>query len=412
MRLRRLITALLSAGLFLATSVIPKPSLAEEGQNNPLPALKEWTILVYLNGHNDLDSYGLLNMNQMEAVGSSDQVNIVVQWATMRANATKRYYITKDSDMVNVSSPVVHNPGLVDMGKRESLVEFIRWAKANYPAKHYLIDVWNHGSGWRKKIAGEQIKDISFDDRFNSHITTEELGLAMQEAAQILEQPVDIYASDACLMAMAEVAGEMATSVRIFVGSQDLEPGEGWPYREFLEAVTANPQADAAAVARMLTQAFFDSYQEGGSNPQSDVTMSAWDMSRWQEFTAAARAFSQAMTQLPRSEKNSIKRAIRASQNFYESDYRDLIDFLNQTEQAGVSATVHASLDTLRAATRNLVIMSLASEYYRGAFGVSIWLPTSPTVFTNFQDRYRRLAFDQAAEWSNLLAWTYSQATP
>ena len=34
--------------------------------------LKEWTALLFLNGHNNLDEFGEMNLNQIEEVGSSE----------------------------------------------------------------------------------------------------------------------------------------------------------------------------------------------------------------------------------------------------------------------------------------------------------------------------------------------------
>jgi len=77
-------------------------------------------------------------------------------------------------------------------------------------------------------------------------ITTKQLGQALKESAAIIGHPVDVYGSDACLMAMAEVAHEMADSVNVYVGSQEVEPGAGWPYGDFLKLWTAKPTATAA----------------------------------------------------------------------------------------------------------------------------------------------------------------------
>src|SRR5207249_2834038 len=40
----------------------------------------KWTFLVYLDAANNLRDFGPLNFNQMEQVGSTADVNIVVQW--------------------------------------------------------------------------------------------------------------------------------------------------------------------------------------------------------------------------------------------------------------------------------------------------------------------------------------------
>ena len=89
--------------------------------------VKEWTFLVYLNGNNNLDSFGTMNINEMEQFGSSDQVNVVVQWASMRSQVTKRLLVQKDSS-TTVTSPVVESLSNVDMGDYHSLIEFARWA--------------------------------------------------------------------------------------------------------------------------------------------------------------------------------------------------------------------------------------------------------------------------------------------
>ena len=87
------------------------PAYADENTEPGRPALKEWTILVFLNGHNDLDSYGAMNVNAMERVGSSPGVNIVVQWASLDFSTTKRILVQKDNDEANVTSPMEHDPG-------------------------------------------------------------------------------------------------------------------------------------------------------------------------------------------------------------------------------------------------------------------------------------------------------------
>src|SRR5687768_5808271 len=56
---------------------------------------KEWTFLIFLNGNNNLDRYGTLNLNQIEKVGSTDKINVVVQWASYSTGTVKRLYMTQ-----------------------------------------------------------------------------------------------------------------------------------------------------------------------------------------------------------------------------------------------------------------------------------------------------------------------------
>lgn len=50
-------------------------------------AEKEWNFLIFMNGVNSLDSYTVSNLKQMEAVGSNDKMNILVQWGTSSNSA-------------------------------------------------------------------------------------------------------------------------------------------------------------------------------------------------------------------------------------------------------------------------------------------------------------------------------------
>ncbi len=45
----------------------------------PLPNIPEWTVMVYLDSDNNLESAGIADINEMEIAGSTTDVNIVVQ---------------------------------------------------------------------------------------------------------------------------------------------------------------------------------------------------------------------------------------------------------------------------------------------------------------------------------------------
>ena len=103
--------------------------------------IKDWTFLVFINGHNNLDSFGAMNIKQMEEVGSNDKMNIVVQWASLSNGNTKRLYVQKSTNPNAVTSPVVQDMAPVDMGDYNELVKFVEWGAKNYPAKHYFVAV-------------------------------------------------------------------------------------------------------------------------------------------------------------------------------------------------------------------------------------------------------------------------------
>lgn len=359
--------------------------------------MKEWNFLVFLNGVNNLDSFGKMNINQMEEVGSNDQLNILVQWGSMGRKSVDRLYVQKDNDTRKVTSPVVQTLGAADMGDWRQLVDFARWAQTNYPAKHTFIAVWNHGSGWHwtQSIGA---KDISYDDRTGSVITTEQLGKAMRQIASDMGRKVDIYASDACLMGMVEVADEMADAVDVYVGSQDLEPGQGWPYSTFLREWMARPDLAPADVGRLLSRKYLESYN-GGIYGNSSVTMSVFDLSKIGAYRQAVSALASELSAQSPAVLGALKTALPATKSFFMSDYKDLIDFLNQGK---VDAIAPVSAAALRAAHADFVIANDQNQDAK-TFGLSLWLPEDAGEFQSYWPRYQGLSFHQSTGWGRLV---------
>jgi hypothetical protein len=392
---RKLIPGLLFAGVFLMSMTLFSNSARAEQAK----AQKEWTFLLFLNGNNNLDYFGAYNINQMEEVGSNENLNMVVQWASIGKRTTKRLLVTKDNDTKNVTSKTIEDLGNIDMGDYKQLVNFIEWGAKNFPAKHYMVAVWNHGNGWQilNLGAGAITRDISYDDNTGNKITTEELGLAMSEAAKIIGQPIDIYGSDACLMAMAEVASEMKDSVSYFVGSQDLEPGYGWPYNTFMKRWAANPKATPAEVSTYLSEEYIKAYS-GGIYGKEDVTFSSIDMSKYGAFTESLKNLSQSLASLGSSEITKTKAAVSSTLGFYTPEYKDIVDFVDNlgSSRVGVNSAVLKSVkDTASAMT----VYGVGTGTFKKAKGISVWIPSSAYELNSYRSRYSNFEFNKSSNW-------------
>lgn len=370
---------------------------------------KDWTVLVYINGNNNLDPYGATNIKQMETVGSTDKINVVVQWASYSAHDVKRLYVQKSNDPNNVTSPVVQDLGPnVDMGDWNTFAQFIQWGVQNYPANHYLVDMWDHGSGWHsitsEVVGGHHFKpmDVSWDDYSGNSITTVQLGQALAAGAQAMGHKIDIYANDACMMAMAEVAGEVKDSVAFYGGSEEVEPGAGWPYDQILGRWVSTNASDPRDVATILTQEYTKSYQDG-SNGSSEVTYSAFDLSKIDSLYAAISTLGATFQGLDATTKGNIVTAMGNAQKFTDGDYGDLSDFLakmNETQTLGGAA--QGAAQAVNTALNSFVVAHAETEQYANAHGVSIWLPTSDT-FSQYSSLYSTLKFEAATHWGETL---------
>jgi len=100
-----------------------------------------WTWLVYMAGDNNLEGAGRDDLKEMQQVGSTADVNVLVQFDT-EEDKTTRYRVERKA------LKTLQTMKGVNCGDPEVLADFIRWGIANYPADHILVDVWNHGGGW------------------------------------------------------------------------------------------------------------------------------------------------------------------------------------------------------------------------------------------------------------------------
>lgn len=368
-------------------------------------AQKEWTFLLFLNGHNNLSSYGDMNIKDMEKSGSTDQVNMVVEWGKSDSNLTSRLLVEKSKDPSKVTSPILMTLKDRDMGDYKNLVDFVKWGTENFPAKHYFVAVWNHGSGWHLQDAkksgaggGISINDISFDDNSGNHITTEQLGQAMAEIKQMIGRNIDIYGSDACLMQMLEVVGEMKNSVDYVVGSEETEPGEGWPYEWFMKKWTAAPQSTPAEVSVLLSKEYLKAYN-GGVYGKKSVTFSALDVSKYDTVIQSAAAVAAHLKTMNADSLKKIKTAMSSVQAYYYSDYKDFGNMLKVIEALPIQKDT-TIFSKAKADVKSMVLSVDSSTSYAKSTGVSLWMPS---YTSSDMDRYKGLNFDKETGWSQLI---------
>ena len=356
---------------------------------------KEWAILTYLNGFNSLDSFGYADMNEMEKVGSTARVHVISQWASLKTKQVKRVYVNKDNDPNNVTSAVVENLGQADMGDYRTLVEFVKWAAKNYPADHYFINVWNHGNGWHFTGNGPiHTTDLSYDDLSGNHITTEQLGVAMAEISKELGKKVDLFGSDSCLMAMAEVVGQMKGSVDHFVGSEEVEPADGWPYDTLLTRWNEGGAKTPADVAAILTKAYVDSYNNGRG-----ATLSGMNLVNYPALANAVRDLATEIKTLPAASRKKALDAVGRTQYYELSDYKDLGDFVDQLAGDASIGIRAETLAAVKSAIGTFVTANHTTTDLARSQGVSIWLPESSWEFDSYRDRYKALTWNGDTAW-------------
>lgn len=365
--------------------------------------MKEWTMLVFMNGHDDaLDLYTEPNMELMEKVGSNEDINIVVQVGSLQKPQSERVVINKGSREVLQKFP------RVDMGDYRELNKFIAWTVENYPAKKYFINVWNHGAGWHdiklqsRNPGNFEPMDVSIDSLTGNFISTEEMGLVMKNFANLIGHKVDLYGNDACLMAMAEIVAEVADSVSYFASSQENEPLSGWPYDKFLARLAANPTMNGGQLGTVLTEEYLKRYPDDFSNPQG-TTFSTVDVGEFENLMESISNLRNELLGLGADQRVTVAGIASATHRFDGgSDYKDLYDFVLRLERSTLQMNKSILAD-LKTSFGRAIIKNVKSENEADAYGLSIWLPTYDEHYNKFITRYRNLEFNKKTQWDGLL---------
>lgn len=375
---------------------------------NPLEAKAKWTIMVFINADNNLESAGIDDVNEMEKIGSTDDVQIIALldripgYDSSNGNwtGTKMFHIQKDNDPRTITSPVLKDMGEVDTGKYSEVVDFVKYCKTNFPAENYYLAVWNHGAGWKKKEQQETlVKGISYDDTDGSHITTLQLETMAREINQVLGKNLDILNYDACLMQMAEIVYQTRDYIDFVIAAEETEPGDGDPYDDIFGPLVQNPNMTAREFSIHAAKAYVASYS-GGSQGNSSVCKSAVDSKLIDDVALASDEFAKALIKVMPSEAQNIKTAMYQTQKYAYSDYKDLYHFAQLTKGLVADADVKAGADlVMEAVTKATIHNGVVGYKVKNSFGLAVYIPQEYQYRKNYKD----LAWSQDTAWDKML---------
>ena len=200
----------------------------------------DWTYMVYLL-EDGTGLNGAEDINEWEVNGSvDDHVNYIVLYDAQNDAKDGIYYVEKDPGGYNgtivsqiVSTVLGTDPNMDDW---HTLKDFMIWTGDNYPAEHYGLTVWDHGSGIFKN---QQSKDITRGCVGDMKLW--ELDDALDEFTTSIGRKVDIIGFDVCLLGQIETAYQLKDYVDYVIASEKTEPGDGWDYDNAFTELNSNP---------------------------------------------------------------------------------------------------------------------------------------------------------------------------
>jgi len=395
----------------------------------PKKTEKQWTIMVYMAGDNNLDPEGVVDLREMKKVGSTDKLNVIAQFDRAQGHMSQRYFLRKGT---KIAADSVDKVGKVNTGDPKRLNEFIAWGVKQYPAKHYLLVLWNHGQGWDdtdiyaderfrslrrlttgrirhslfhstvKRALERAKRDVTYraillDDDAKDFLDNQEMKQVLAKTKKLLKHNLDILGMDACLMSMAEVGYQAHVSTDFTVGSEETEPGEGWPYNTILSALAKNPAMTPRDLSSLIVEKYLASY-----TPSDGVTCSACDLSKADALATAVAGLANAL-KASLSDHAALQRilSIRTQVQSYEvTDNVDLVDFCSLMTKSGASPAIATACQNVIQAVQSSYVVT---QGYKGgnmkdSNGVAIYFPTQAV-----SPLYGGLDFSKKTGWDNFL---------
>jgi hypothetical protein len=370
-----------------------------------MPKQAEWTILVFLNAKNNLEPFAFLNFQQMAAIGSTPEVKLLVEMGRPKKHyshqfgswsKTLRFVIEKGT--LPIEAEAISDLGASNMGDAQSLVDFVRWGRKTYPAKRTMLVIWNHGQGWRAPAEdgvtpAEPVvphgghRYVSNDDDTGDKLYNRAIQDAL--ANLLADERIDLLAFDACLMAMVETAYAFRGVARVMVGSEELEPGSGWNYTQWLRPlIEAEGKVEAAELARLLVRGMKNEYGDTDA-----TTLSAVDLDKVSALASAISTFSDTAVPLLASELPAFRAARGACKNYAPGYGLNSIDFghyIEEVEKNASSPALRRCAADSRARLKELIVENYASAKRQGAFGstgLGIYYPNSGSAYEKDPDR-------------------------
>ena len=158
------------------------------------------------------------------------------------------------------------------MTEPQTLEDFIKWTKENYPADRYMLVLWDHGGGLSSGYGFDQLNERADG---NSMMPASDVVKAVASAGV----QFDLIGFDTCLMQDLDVALGLEPYTDYFLASEETESGYGWNYTVGFTQLAANPGISTEEFGQAMI-ASFDPYNTKlqGNKPDTGSTLSLIDM--------------------------------------------------------------------------------------------------------------------------------------
>ena len=264
---------------------------------NRSPAAQEagdgsWAVYWYLCG-SDLETNGgfaTIDLQEMLEVQLPENVNVVIQtgganvWQNELMDASKIQRWLYSSEGLQL----VDEQESANMGDAQTLYDFLYFANETYPADKVAVTFWNHGGGSVSGAAFDEVYGLDSLDLVEMYQAFDAVW-----PADTANPALELVGFDTCLMATVDVAAIFQNFAKYLVGSEEVEPGNGWLYSGWLGALAADPSMEGDELGIAICDTYYEGCEAVGT--QDQTTLSLTDLTKLTPLLEAYESFGEEM---------------------------------------------------------------------------------------------------------------------
>ena len=415
----RIVTILLTV-LAAVANAEPKAAtgIAALKDLGPVRPVRDWILLLYVVGDNDLEKgcHGLIT--RMEAVMKQRRLSGKVEVIALLDRAkgytdidgdwtsSRVYRIRPDSDYKKINSELLADCGELNMGDGSVLATFLSSAMKSFPARRTVLSIQDHGGGWASFAFDH---DAPGHPKGKDNLTLTKLRGALKTAlAAAGRKRIDILIFDMCLMGQLDVAVACKDLVDVVIFSEAISYGDNMPPALLHYGIPVH-HLDTRAVARAAVDNW-PGYWRRRKSVQRLLTLSAIDCRKVDQLVGALDALLAKLTPVAGKYWALFARSL-----FHASRYSDPKDL--ESKQNAVAAV--DLIDAVKCMRANIRDFPAEAEYraflsaadqcilakYRGtqrrrSHGLAIYAPPRPE---NVNPRYAHAPMLQFSQWPKFL---------
>jgi len=211
---------------------------------------RKWTFIVYMSADNNLESYALQDLNELEATdcGAQPYTFLILLdrgpgYEENNQNWTDTRLLELRPDTAGINASIVSRriacPKLgitadaeteLNLADPLTLSLLVDFAKSDFSAENYGIVFWGHGTGWKSTPDSDSLttKGFAIDDTSSAFMSLPDLGRALAGKG------LGIVCFDTCFGSLIETAYQLRSSAQLMIASAGAIPATGWDYSSLI----------------------------------------------------------------------------------------------------------------------------------------------------------------------------------